>query len=56
MRIRDEGKTVIMVEHDLSLAEYADYWLLIDNGRVAAQGTPAELKSNPDILERLEFI
>lgn len=56
VRIRDEGKTVIMVEHDLSLAEYADYWLLIDNGRVAAQGTPAELKSKPDILERLEFI
>ncbi len=54
-RLRSEGKTVIMVEHDLSLAEYADYWLLIDNGSVAAKGTPADIKNKSDILKRLEF-
>jgi iron complex transport system ATP-binding protein len=37
------GRTVIMVLHDLNLAaRYADRVLLIENGRIAAEGTPSE--------------
>ena len=39
-----KGKTVVLVLHDLTLAlEYADALLIMDNGAVAAQGTPAEV-------------
>ncbi|MGH7507436.1 MAG: ABC transporter ATP-binding protein [Longimicrobiales bacterium] len=37
-----EGATVIVVTHHLNLAaRYADYLLLLDQGRVAAEGPPA---------------
>lgn len=39
-----EGKTAVVVIHDLQMAlEYADEALLMDNGRVAAQGSPNEI-------------
>ena len=44
--LHDAGKTVIMVLHDLPLAlEYADHVILMDQGRIAAQGTPEEIIS-----------
>jgi excinuclease ABC subunit A len=47
--LRDEGNTVVVVEHDLELIRAADY--LVDmgpgageaGGRIVAQGTPAEV-------------
>ncbi len=45
------GKTVVMVLHDLNLAaRYCDRVVLIDDGAVAASGTPAEVLI-PEILE-----
>jgi iron complex transport system ATP-binding protein len=39
---RDEGKTVVMVLHDLNLAaRYAHHMLAVKDGRVAAEGPPA---------------
>lgn len=44
--LHEAGKTVIMVLHDLSLAlEYADHVILMDRGRIAAQGSPQEIIS-----------
>ena len=41
---RDEGMTVIVAEHEVEvLAEYADRIIVLDEGRVALQGTPAEV-------------
>lgn len=44
MRFRSlaaEGKGVVLVVHDLALAmNYADHVIVLDQGRVAAQGTP----------------
>jgi len=41
---REEGITVVMVSHDLNLAAlYADRLLLLKEGRVVSQGTPAEV-------------
>ena len=43
-RIRDRGVTILLVTHFMEEAErLADRVLLIDAGRVVAQGTPAEL-------------
>ncbi|HUU11965.1 MAG TPA: ABC transporter ATP-binding protein [Phycisphaerae bacterium] len=48
--VRDEGKTVVAVSHDLSLAAaYADDLVLVDEGRVAASGPP-EAVIRPEVL------
>jgi iron complex transport system ATP-binding protein len=48
--VTEEGKTVVAVSHDLSLAAaYADRLVLIDEGRVAAAGTPDEV-IRPEVL------
>ena len=49
----EQGMTVIMVSHDLNLAAmYADRLLLLDRGRLAGIGPPAEVLRF-DLLERV---
>ena len=44
------GRTVVMVLHDLNLAaRYADYLVVLQDGQVAAHGTPREV-INPHML------
>ncbi|MFD1825396.1 ABC transporter ATP-binding protein [Mumia zhuanghuii] len=41
---RDTGRTIVVVLHDLNLAaRYSDHLVVIDNGHVVTQGTPAEV-------------
>src|SRR6266700_7303440 len=45
------GVTQILVEHDMALVMgIADYVLVLDFGRVIAQGIPAEVQANPDVI------
>nr|WP_243866770.1 ABC transporter ATP-binding protein [Actinophytocola oryzae] len=47
---REEGATVVTTLHDLTLsAQYASQLLLLDNGKVVAQGTPAEVLTRGNI-------
>ncbi|MBI5966959.1 MAG: ABC transporter ATP-binding protein, partial [Deltaproteobacteria bacterium] len=39
-----KGVTVFVTTHDMDEAEYCDRLALIDQGRIVALGTPAELK------------
>ncbi|MDG1499805.1 MAG: excinuclease ABC subunit UvrA [Planctomycetota bacterium] len=56
MTMRDRGNTVIVVEHDESLMERADYIVDIGpgagrtGGEVVAAGTPGEIKGTPRSL------
>jgi branched-chain amino acid transport system ATP-binding protein len=46
------GVTQILVEHDMALVMgIADRVLVLDFGRVIAQGEPAEVQSNPDVIK-----
>jgi iron complex transport system ATP-binding protein len=46
----EEGATVVSTLHDLTLsAQYATQLLLLDNGKVAATGTPAEVLTRETI-------
>jgi iron complex transport system ATP-binding protein len=47
---RDLHKTVIMVLHDLNLAlNYSDHIILLNQGRIAAHGAPAEIVNSDGI-------
>jgi branched-chain amino acid transport system ATP-binding protein len=50
--IRKElGITVLMVEHDMSLvSRVSDRVLAVNQGRVLAEGTAAEVQSHPDVI------
>lgn len=53
-RLREQhNTTIVMIEHDVEqLAGFADQILMIDGGRVIAQGTPRELFRNVDLFHR----
>jgi len=45
LRLREEeGVTVFLTTHYMEEAEGADHVVIIDHGRIAAEGTPSELK------------
>ena len=47
----ERGTTVVMVLHELNhAARYADHMVVMAGGRVAAQGTPAEVLTADSVL------
>lgn len=52
-RLRDEaGRTIVLVEHDLALVwNVADEIVVMEGGRIAAAGKPAEIRSNPAVAK-----
>jgi branched-chain amino acid transport system ATP-binding protein len=51
-RIRDERRvTVLLVEHHMNLVmSICDKVVVLDFGRKIAEGTPAEVRTNPDVI------
>jgi len=46
------GVTQVLVEHDMALVMgIADHVLVLDFGRVIAQGTPSVVQANPDVIK-----
>jgi ABC-2 type transport system ATP-binding protein len=43
--LASDGVTVIVTTHFMAEAEYCDRAAILDNGKVLAQGTPAELRA-----------
>lgn len=51
-RIRDRGITVIVIEHDMGLImNLCDRLVVLNFGKMIAQGTPDEIQNNPDVIE-----
>jgi ABC-type branched-subunit amino acid transport system ATPase component len=50
-QVRKNGVTVVLVEHDMpSVMEVSDRVLVLDAGRLIADGAPAEVSKNPQVI------
>jgi branched-chain amino acid transport system ATP-binding protein len=51
-RIRDSGRTVLLIEHDMGLVmDISDHIVVLDFGQKIAEGPPREVRSNPRVIE-----
>lgn len=50
--LREEGKTVLFVEHDMDMVhEISDWVIVMAQGEIIAEGTPASVMRNEDVIE-----
>jgi branched-chain amino acid transport system ATP-binding protein len=50
--IRDMGKTVLLIEHDMSVVmEICDHISVLNFGELIAQGTPDEIQASEAVIE-----
>jgi len=51
-RLRDEGLTILLVEHDMDFVmRLTDRLVVMDFGTLLAEGTPREIRANPRVIE-----
>jgi branched-chain amino acid transport system ATP-binding protein len=51
-RIRQDGRTILLIEHDVKLVMgLCDRVTVLDYGKQIAEGTPAEVQSNDKVIE-----
>jgi ABC-type branched-subunit amino acid transport system ATPase component len=51
-RIRERGITVLLIEHDMQVVMgISDRVVVLDYGEKIAEGTPAEVRTNPAVIE-----
>jgi branched-chain amino acid transport system ATP-binding protein len=50
--LRDHGKTVVFIEHDMDVVqEISDWVVVMSQGSVIAEGPPAAIAANPDVVD-----
>jgi branched-chain amino acid transport system ATP-binding protein len=50
-KIRDTGVTILLVDHDMPMVtEVCDRIVVLNYGRIIAQGTPGEIQSDPEVI------
>ena len=50
--IRKRGVTVVLIEHDMSVVmSISDRVAVLDQGRLIAEGAPAQIQANPRVIE-----
>jgi branched-chain amino acid transport system ATP-binding protein len=50
-RVRDQGVTVLLVEHDMRIVMgISDTVIVLNGGRVIAEGEPAAIQAHPEVI------
>ena len=50
--LRDEGRTVLFVEHDMDMVrDISDWVIVMAQGRIVAEGTPDQVMSDPAVID-----
>lgn len=50
--LRDEGMTVLFVEHDMDMVNDVSDWVIVmAEGKIIAEGTPEQISENPAVIE-----
>ena len=51
LRIRADGKTILLIEHDVNLVMgICDELTVLDYGKVIAAGSPNDVRSHPEVI------
>jgi branched-chain amino acid transport system ATP-binding protein len=52
LRMRDDGLTILLIEHDMRFVmTLCDYLYVLDFGVLIAQGRPADVRADPQVLD-----
>jgi len=50
-RVRDQGVTILLVEHDMRMVMgISDIVIVLNGGRVIAEGVPAAIQADPEVI------
>ena len=50
--LREQGKTIVLIEHDMALIrELSDHVIVMDAGKLLAEGKPEDVLSNKAVIE-----
>jgi len=52
LKLKKQGETVFLIEHDMNFTlGIADNVVVMDEGKIIAEGSPQKIKNNPKVLE-----
>jgi len=52
LKLKERGKTILLIEHNMDLImNICDRVIVMNDGKHLVEGTPAEIKTNPQVLE-----
>ena len=51
-KLKEKGETILLIEHDMNFTfNIADTVIVMEKGKVIAEGNPDEIRNNPKVLQ-----